>query len=156
MPLTPEPPAGAGSPGPPVVPPLPPVEDLTREDLARFVRDLADTLKPLHADAAGLRSEMTQYRNLYEGTERRTRRAIVVGSCFALVLAIGVVTAFVVSTGNRQIIDAIRGCTEPTGRCYEDNQARSNERLGQFVTLVCLAIPAETRPMPPCPPPRAR
>jgi hypothetical protein len=135
----------------PPLPRPPEVEHLTPDDLAQFTRELAEALGPLHGDAEALRAEMHAYRTAFERADKRTTRAIVVGTFVGLVLAIGVMVACIQAYSNVQITGAIRDCTEPGGHCYEENQVRSNQRTAPIVGLICEAIPSE-RLRPPCPP----
>lgn len=161
-------------------PHLPPAPEapraLTSEDLRRFVDGMvhftdamASSLEPLHRDAAALRKEMQTAREAYaktdatvraraDRTDRRTGVLMLAGAAFIvatvvglLVLGLGLVQNRSIAESNREVIMAIQDCTQVGGHCYEENQARSNERLKAFTDALCQATPPERR-RPPCTP----
>jgi hypothetical protein len=49
-----------------------------------------------------------------------------------------------------KVIEAIQACTSPGHSCYDENQARSNQRLAPIIGVLCATLTPEQR-RPPCP-----
>lgn len=142
--------------------------EMTPAELAEAIDDLAQVLGGLKTTADDLVVEMAAVRADSAEQRKVSRRARlyagVAAAAAALVLII-VSTGFLLARmGEREqagrdaqtarVLEAIEDCTRPGDRhdCYNENQARTSQRLAPIISIICDAVPPERR-HPPCPTP---
>lgn len=123
--------------------------DATAE-LAKQVGELAEVIREMRATG--------------DRVDRRGRWTSGVGAFLVTVLMVGmVITISGVNERNdraeqsAKILEAIRAnqvtitdCTTPGHPCYDENQARSNQRLAPMFAVLCATLEPKDR-KPPCP-----
>jgi hypothetical protein len=139
--------------------------EMTSGEMGQAVTELAHVLTALQGSADQLIEEMEAVRVEASAARLVSRRARLysgVGAVVACLVLLVASTGFLLArAGEReqegrsaqtaQVIDAIQACTSPGHECYDQNQARSNDRLAPIIRVICLGVPKEDR-RPPCPP----
>jgi type VI protein secretion system component VasK len=72
----------------------------------------------------------------YEGRAERRKRVLILLTFATSVLALAIllwlsVVIRVTQVGNHELLDRVKSCTEPTGQCYQDAQARQADVIGE-------------------------
>lgn len=139
--------------------------DPTLTDLAEAIDETARVLDALRSTADDLVVEMMAARAATDRARtegRRTRLLAGIGAGVSVLVLVVALSAAALqrqsdleTEGRRQqtetVLEALAACTNPGHPCYDENQARSSERLAPIVSLICDAVPDDRR-RPPCPP----
>lgn len=72
----------------------------------------------------------------HEGRAERRKRVLILLTFATSVVALAIllwlaVVIRVTQVSNHELLDRVKSCTEPTGQCYQDGQARQAEVIGE-------------------------
>lgn len=67
---------------------------------------------------------------------RRIQRLLIAAVILDFVVTLTVAITLTISLGSNSTIRLIKSCTQPTGKCFKDEQAQSSKAIGSLVTQI--------------------